>query len=652
MLKSFTNMFIKGGSTTLALKNCFPGCLVKEEDWDEFIHLFTNDTVTNSSSAMRLSKFIIVVEGEMAVCVSSIADPSEDNWQHHDEWLEHIVSITTESADQTSSEATAFHKSDTFLLFPNENTDISDKLIFEHIEVSCRLQANTKKLSVYSATQESISNFIQSKSYLASISPVLNIKLSDFLKNEVLLKGMSAQQVDTLGPFLRVVVIDEGDYIVKQGEAPFDFDGGLIGILLSGELITMDPSKSDVTQQNFQLSPYSLSGKAVMIEGAVRSKNRASLVASRSSFSNKVLVTDNAVDYSSIGTPIYPGSLVVPELGLFTKCVATKSIVASQCCVMGLLTRKSLIKLSQMKSPVMRTMHSNFVHDILAPMKAQMPILRDLTEGELRRLALKMVLESVEEGTPAVRTGDIADKFYIIVSGQMKKFSPSEPPEKARILEQGSYFGEVSLVTAAPRRTTVVANTKCQVLCILGDHFRSIFDAALEKSSEMVIQTEGVKVELINILRNTRGYDAFMTFLEAEHSTESLLFWRAVDRYEDLCDRLSSHEKESQKSVDNALLFEMASSIMRRFVHDGAVNQVNLSGNLRKTVEKDYLKVQQSLDENINIPIIAPEDSEDICYKKLFIRVKSEVYGLLKNDNHSRWKGETSFEAFITSMQS
>ena len=72
----------------------------------------------------------------------------------------------------------------------------------------------------------------------------------------------------------------------------------------------------------------------------------------------------------------------------------------------------------------------------------------------------------------------------------------------------------------------------------IGNSFRHVFDSNQEKNAETAIQINGENVELISIIRYKPGFDAFMKFLETELSTESLLFWRAVDRFEDLCVRL------------------------------------------------------------------------------------------------------------------
>ena len=194
----------------------------------------------------------------------------------------------------------------------------------------------------------------------------------------------------------------------------------------------------------------------------------------------------------------------------------------------------------------------------------------------------------------------------------MSTKDPIDNHTHLRNLDAGRYFGEVSLVTAAARSSTVITTSRTVLLSIDDKTFRSVLDRNTDHVAEMNIRLAGENVELIHILRHSAGYNAFMEFLEQEHSSESLLFWRAVDRYEELCDRWEAQKQAAmgmgtseqaevpptgadindelkdilpvtanttptvdlRTPINHRMLHELATAIMIRFIFDGASCQV------------------------------------------------------------------------------
>ena len=93
-----------------------------------------------------------------------------------------------------------------------------------------------------------------------------------------------------------------------------------------------------------------------------------------------------------------------------------------------------------------------------------MPILQHLTKYE--RITVADALESYafKDGEKIVTQGEPGDKFYIIVSGEVRCEQTTEGTTKevAR-LGPAAYFGEIALLTERPRAATVVAigDVKC-----------------------------------------------------------------------------------------------------------------------------------------------------------------------------------------------
>jgi len=84
-----------------------------------------------------------------------------------------------------------------------------------------------------------------------------------------------------------------------------------------------------------------------------------------------------------------------------------------------------------------------------------------LSDNEKRRLAERLTNAPFARGDIITRQGAIAHWLYIVVSGEAEAWwQPPQGPR--RLLEKrgpGSVFGEIGLMTGAPRRATVIATT-------------------------------------------------------------------------------------------------------------------------------------------------------------------------------------------------
>jgi CRP-like cAMP-binding protein len=76
------------------------------------------------------------------------------------------------------------------------------------------------------------------------------------------------------------------------------------------------------------------------------------------------------------------------------------------------------------------------------------------------------------DGEVIVREGDAGTSMCIVQRGRVVITVGPDRKEVARI-EAGGYFGEMSLLTGAPRSATVTAKGDCEVLEISADAFRT-----------------------------------------------------------------------------------------------------------------------------------------------------------------------------------
>jgi uncharacterized protein YhbP (UPF0306 family) len=87
---------------------------------------------------------------------------------------------------------------------------------------------------------------------------------------------------------------------------------------------------------------------------------------------------------------------------------------------------------------------------------------------------------SVDEGEVVARQGGPADKFYIVVDGELELVVEEDGKEQ-RIgsYDAGSFFGEVSIMRDAPRSATVRAVRPSTLLALERDDFRDLVAEAL-----------------------------------------------------------------------------------------------------------------------------------------------------------------------------
>jgi CRP-like cAMP-binding protein len=69
--------------------------------------------------------------------------------------------------------------------------------------------------------------------------------------------------------------------------------------------------------------------------------------------------------------------------------------------------------------------------------------------------------------------GSIGDRMYLLDKGQVRisKFISGIGEEALTILNEGSYFGEMSLIDAFPRSATAIAHTDCVLFEIYREDF-------------------------------------------------------------------------------------------------------------------------------------------------------------------------------------
>ncbi|MBN2370595.1 MAG: cyclic nucleotide-binding domain-containing protein [Vicinamibacteria bacterium] len=95
------------------------------------------------------------------------------------------------------------------------------------------------------------------------------------------------------------------------------------------------------------------------------------------------------------------------------------------------------------------------------------PLFKDFSVDELVAVIQGLKLLSFAPRQVIIHQGDRGDSLYMLTSGRVRAFvKDAERQRQLPIadLEEGAFFGEVSILTGKPRMATIVAATTCELL--------------------------------------------------------------------------------------------------------------------------------------------------------------------------------------------
>jgi nitroimidazol reductase NimA-like FMN-containing flavoprotein (pyridoxamine 5'-phosphate oxidase superfamily) len=107
-------------------------------------------------------------------------------------------------------------------------------------------------------------------------------------------------------------------------------------------------------------------------------------------------------------------------------------------------------------------------------------VFRDLPERELETVAASLQTVEIEPGAVIVRQGAPADKFFIIVDGEVEVVREDDGEERTlNVLRRGDFFGEVGILRELPRIATVRAIEATTLLLMDRETFRAVVAGSL-----------------------------------------------------------------------------------------------------------------------------------------------------------------------------
>ena len=91
----------------------------------------------------------------------------------------------------------------------------------------------------------------------------------------------------------------------------------------------------------------------------------------------------------------------------------------------------------------------------------RIPLFRDLSDGDLRRIATFVTEDSAEEGTTLMREGDYSTELVAIEEGTADVFRGDQ---RLATLGPGDVFGEAGVLEAELRNASVVATSSMRLV--------------------------------------------------------------------------------------------------------------------------------------------------------------------------------------------
>ena len=94
------------------------------------------------------------------------------------------------------------------------------------------------------------------------------------------------------------------------------------------------------------------------------------------------------------------------------------------------------------------------------------PLFRGMSPQEIVAVIRGLTLRSFDAGHILVTEGEAGDSLYVLTTGVCRAFvkNPKGRNVEVRELNEGDFFGEISMLTMQPRSATVTAGTPCELL--------------------------------------------------------------------------------------------------------------------------------------------------------------------------------------------
>ncbi len=139
----------------------------------------------------------------------------------------------------------------------------------------------------------------------------------------------------------------------------------------------------------------------------------------------------------------------------------------------------------------------------LASMLQNVPLLAEVDEDSLSRISKVLTPRLAVPGETIITKGDIGESMFFIVTGAVEVVLPDTTVR----LSSGEFFGEMAILTEAPRTADVVAAGYCTLLSLSGRDFQRLLRANPALKSRIERTAAARKLELADAQARTSEDD-------------------------------------------------------------------------------------------------------------------------------------------------
>ena len=152
------------------------------------------------------------------------------------------------------------------------------------------------------------------------------------------------------------------------------------------------------------------------------------------------------------------------------------------------------------------------------------PLFSSVSDEDLESIASLLIERRFPKHKTVVEEGLPGDYMYVIREGRVKvtKLSGDGREKILEMLEEGSFFGEMSLLDSAPRSASVKALTEVRILALARNDFLNV----LRRSPDLAL---AVIHELTQRLRQQDEQASSLSFQRVKERTQGLLVRLARD---------------------------------------------------------------------------------------------------------------------------
>ena len=127
------------------------------------------------------------------------------------------------------------------------------------------------------------------------------------------------------------------------------------------------------------------------------------------------------------------------------------------------------------------------------PVLSELPLFAGLNRRHLKRIAEIARTKRYPKATTIVAAGDPGDAFFVILDGTVAVRTSG----RKTLMDQGEFFGEMSLLDGAPRSATVIADTDVTLMVVP----RPAFLKLLQSEPKITIAILGTLSQRIRVLQ-------------------------------------------------------------------------------------------------------------------------------------------------------